>query len=131
MPCLELVEIAPPKQQIMNSRSFGRSLDCIEELPEAVATYVGHAAEKLRQHGSVSGAVYVLVQTNAFKANERQYNAGLTVPLLDPSDDTRVLIQAALRGAEDHTQGRLSIRKGRGHADAFVRKGYPASITIQ
>jgi DNA polymerase V len=96
--CLELEEIAPPKQQIMSSRSFGKPVECIEELQEAVATYVGRAAEKLRQQGSVSGAVYVFVQTNPFKENERQYNAGLTVPLLNPNDDTRVLIQAALRG---------------------------------
>ena len=96
--CLELEEIAPPKKQIMSSRSFGKPVECIEELQEAVATYVGRAAEKLLQQGSVSGAVYVFVQTNPFKENERQYNAGLTVPLLNPSDDTRVLIQAALRG---------------------------------
>lgn len=50
--------------------------------------YVGRADEKLRQQGSVSGAIYVFVQTNSFKENERQYNAGLTVPLLDSSEDT-------------------------------------------
>jgi DNA polymerase V len=98
VPCLELEEIAPPKQQIMSSRSFGKPVECIEELQEAVATYVGRAAEKLRQQGSVSWAVYVFVQTNPFKENERQYNAGITVPLLDSSDDTRLLIGAALRG---------------------------------
>ncbi len=98
VPCLELEEIAPPKQQIMSSRSFGKPVECIEELQEAVATYVGRAAEKLRQQGSVSGAVYVFVQTNPFKENERQYKAGLTVPLLNPDDDTRVLIHAALKG---------------------------------
>jgi DNA polymerase V len=98
VPCLELEEIAPPKRQIMSSRSFGKPVECIEELQEAVAIYVSRAAEKLRQQGSVSGAVYVFVQTNPFKENERQYNPGLTVALLDPSDDTRVLIQAALRG---------------------------------
>lgn len=98
VPCIELEDVAPSKQQIMSSRSFGKSVECIEELREAVATYVGRAAEKLRHQGSVSGAVYVFVQTNSFKENERQYNAGVTVSLLDPSDDTRVLIQAALRG---------------------------------
>lgn len=46
VPCLELEEIAPPKQQIMSSRSFGKPVECIEELQEAVTTYVGRAAEK-------------------------------------------------------------------------------------
>lgn len=40
----------------------------------------------------------MFVQTNPFKENERQYNAGITVPLLDPSDDARILIQSGLRG---------------------------------
>jgi nucleotidyltransferase/DNA polymerase involved in DNA repair len=53
--CLELEEVAPPKQQIMSSRSFGKPVECIEELRKAVATYVGRAAEKLRLQGSVSG----------------------------------------------------------------------------
>lgn len=100
VPCLELKEIAPPKQQIMSSRSFGKPVECIEELREAVATFVGRASEKLRQQGSVSGAVYVFVRTNPFKEHERQYNAGLTVPLLNPDDDTRVLIRAALKGLQ-------------------------------
>jgi DNA polymerase V len=100
VPCLELEEIAPPKQQIMSSRSFGKPVECIEELREAVATFVGRASEKLRQQGSVSGAVYVFVRTNPFKEHERQYNAGLTVPLLNPDDDTRVLIRAALKGLQ-------------------------------
>jgi DNA polymerase V len=96
--CLELEDLAPPKQQIMSSRSFGTPAESIAELSEAVSTYVTRATEKLRQQGSVAAAVHVFVQTNRFNDNEPQYNAGLLVPLPDPSDDTRVLIQYALMG---------------------------------
>ena len=96
--CLELEDVAPPKKQIMSSRSFGAPVECIEELQESVATYVERAAEKLRRQGSEAGAVYVFVETNRFKAHEPQYNTGVTTPLPVPSDDTRILIQAALRG---------------------------------
>jgi len=96
--CLELEDVAPPKKQIMSSRSFGAAVECIEELQESVATYVERAAEKLRRQGSEAGAVYVFVETNRFKAHEPQYSTGLTTPLPVPSDDTRILIQAALRG---------------------------------
>lgn len=96
--CLELEDIAPPKQQIMSSRSFGTTVESIEELREAVASYVARAAEKLRRQGSVSAAIHIFVMTNRFKEHEQQYNAGLTVPLLNPSDDTRMLTQAALYG---------------------------------
>jgi DNA polymerase V len=96
--CLELEEVAPAKQQIMSSRSFGRGVESMDELREAVAMHVGSAAEKLRQQGSVAAAVHVFVQTNRFKEEEAQYNAGLLVPLADASDDTLTLTGAAFLG---------------------------------
>ncbi len=96
--CLTLDDIAPPKQQIMSSRSFGQPIYELKEMEEAVATYVGRAAEKLRRQGSAAGAIYVFVQTNEFKPNEPQYNRGVTVPLAIPSGDTIALTRSALRG---------------------------------
>ena len=64
--CLGLESIAA-KKQIMSSRSFGTPVMDIEELQEAVATYISRAAEKLRQQKSVAGAVYVFLETNRFK----------------------------------------------------------------
>ncbi len=96
--CLDLEDIAPPKQQIMSSRSFGAAVTSLAELREAVSTHVGSAAEKLRTQGSVAAAVHVFVQTNRFKNDEPQYNAGLLVPLADVSDDTLALTESALLG---------------------------------
>ncbi len=98
--CLDLEDVAPAKQQIMSSRSFGTPVETLVELREAVATYVASAAAKLREQGSVAGAIYVFAQTNRFRGDDAQYNAGLTVPLEEPSDDTLVLIKAALSGLE-------------------------------
>ena len=98
--CLELEDIAPSKKQIMSSRSFGVPVETIEELRESVASYLATAAAKLRQQQSSAGAVYVFIQTNRFKAEESQYNAGITVPLAEPTDDTPVLTHAALKGLE-------------------------------
>ena len=96
--CLALEDIAPPKQQIMSSRSFGRAVEALDELREAVASHVARAAEKLRHQGSLSAAVYVFIQTNRFKEEEPQYSAGMTVPLPNSSDDTLALSQAAFQG---------------------------------
>ncbi len=97
--CLALDDIAQSKQQIMSSRSFGHPVETIEELRESLASYLSRAAEKLRKQQSVSAAVYVFVQTNRFNKDE-QYNAGLTVPLPEPTDDTLTLTAAALAGLE-------------------------------
>lgn len=96
--CLELEQVAPSKQQIMSSRSFGHSVEALDELREAVASYVAIAAEKLRRQGSVCAAVHVFVQCNPFRPEEPQNNAGTTVALVALSDDTMALTAAALRG---------------------------------
>jgi len=96
--CLELEDVAPAKQQIMSSRSFGSPVTTLAELREAVASYVTRAAEKLRAQGSVAAAVQVYIQTNRFKESDLQYSEGLMVPLPDPTDDTRLLASAAILG---------------------------------
>ena len=96
--CLELEDVAPAKQQIMSSRSFGSPVTTLAELREAVASYVSRAAEKLRAQQSVSAAVHVFIQTNRFKESDLQYSDGLLVPLPDPTDDTRLLASAATLG---------------------------------
>ncbi|MCG3146448.1 MAG: Protein UmuC [Gammaproteobacteria bacterium] len=97
-PCIDLEEAAPAKQQIMSSRAFGAYVYDLAGLEEAVATYVGRAAEKLRRQGSLAGAVQVYIRTNPFKEGHPQYQRGLTVPLPEPADDTRLLVRAALLG---------------------------------
>ena len=57
--CLELEDLADPKQQIMASRSFGEMVLDIGEISEAVAWHIDRAAEKLRAQASVAGAVHV------------------------------------------------------------------------
>lgn len=95
--CIELEEIAPPKQQIMSSRSFGQYVYDLAELAQAVAAYITTAAEKLRAQGSLAGAVQVYIRTNPNKPKEPQYQRAVTVPLPQPTDDTRVLTRWAFR----------------------------------
>ena len=66
--CLELDDLADPKQQIMASRSFGEMVEDLAELGEAVAWHISRAAEKLRDQGSVAGAVYVFIQALLHKS---------------------------------------------------------------
>jgi DNA polymerase V len=96
--CLSIEEIAPPKQQIMSSRSFGQPVFMLDDLNEAVVSYTSRAAEKLRKQAHVAGAIQVFVQTNPFKADEPQYNNGVTVKLLHPTNNSFLLAEAALYG---------------------------------
>ena len=96
--CLALEEVAPPKQQIVSSRSFGHPVYLLEDLNEAVVSYASRAAEKLRKQNHVAGAIQVFVQTNPFKPDEPQYNNGVIVKLVKQTNDTFLLAEAALYG---------------------------------
>jgi DNA polymerase V len=96
--CLQLEEVAPAKQQIISSRSFGKPVTLMEELAESVATHAARGAEKLRSQKSVTGALTIFIHTNPNKPFEPQHHQSITVVLSDPSDNTLTLTSAALKG---------------------------------
>lgn len=98
--CLGLEEINVPRQQIISSKSFGQMVCTIDDLQEAVSTYMSRAAEKLREQGSVCGAIQVFIHTNQFRLNDKQYGNAIQIPLPNPSSDTRLLMRAALYGLQ-------------------------------
>ncbi len=95
--CLALEAMVPDKQQIMSSRSFGRYVYERPALEEAVATYIGRAAEKLRRQDALAGALMVYIRTNPFSESEPQYQKALTIALPQATADSRVLVGWGLR----------------------------------
>ncbi|VVM39923.1 Protein UmuC [Pseudomonas fluorescens] len=99
-PCLELDEPDPPKQEICCSRMFGRRLTELPPIKEAVATYMMRASEKLRAQSSLCKQVRVCIRTGMFNPEEAKYANGVVVDMPYPTDDVRLLTQAAV-GALD------------------------------
>lgn len=98
VPCLALEEVAPPKQQIVASRSFGKPVTALEELKQAVAFHVARAAVRLRRQGSEARGLQVFIATNPFVPDDPQHHGACTVELPAPTADTRALIGRAMRG---------------------------------
>lgn len=96
--CIALEEVAPAKQQIMVSRSFGAPVYDLAELQNAVGEFIGNAAVKLRKQSSCAGLVMVFIRTSPFRVGDAQYGGSLVVPLPSPSNDTLLLSAAALAG---------------------------------
>lgn len=99
-PCLTVEEAPAAKQQILVSRSFGKPVTDVEVIVEAVSEFTSRAAEKLRQQGSVAGAIQVFFTTSPFRTNDRQYSPSLTVQLR-PTADSRHLVSAATRSVRN------------------------------
>ena len=95
--CIGLEDSPAPKQQIACTRSFGRPIEQIGPLIEALSEFASRAAEKLRSQGSHVGEVMVFIRTSPFRKGP-QYSRSITVPLRRPCDDTSAIVQAAVMG---------------------------------
>ncbi|EGP1244885.1 Y-family DNA polymerase, partial [Salmonella enterica] len=96
-PCLELEEFAPAKQEIVCSRSFGERVTDYEEMRQAVYSYAARAAEKLRGEHQYCRFISTFVKTSPFALNEPYYGNSAAVTLLTPTQDSRDIINAAVK----------------------------------
>ena len=96
--CLSLEMVAPPRQQIQSSRSFGQPVYEQNELAEAVLTFLRRGVRRMRGQGLVTGAIHVFIQTNPFREREPQYCQGVTMPVPHPTSDELRLARVALQG---------------------------------
>jgi len=93
--CYLLEQNPPVKKSITVSRMFGRPVESIEELKEAIASYASRAGEKLREHSLAAGVMTVYVTTSRFIKN-RYFNSH-TVEFAVATSDTIELIRNACR----------------------------------
>lgn len=94
-PCIELEQVAPAKQNIASTRSFGIPVTDLSSLKESVALYTSQASEKARKQGSYANSITVFIQTSPF-ANRPYYANSHTVALPTASNDSRLLVKTAL-----------------------------------
>lgn len=88
------------KQQIISSKSFGKPVCALNELQEAVVSYISRAAEKMRQQNSFCSHLLIYIRTNPFSQQSAQYANSITIPLITGTDDTRYLAQLAILGLQ-------------------------------
>lgn len=95
IPCMELEEMPPDRKGFLASRSFGRPVTDLEELEEALANHVAHAAERLRRHGLLANRITVFLRTNRFHRADSQYCPEAGMRLARPTASTSELMAAA------------------------------------
>ncbi len=95
--CLELEEVQGDRKNICCSRSFGRPVESLDELREAVATHAARGGEKLRRQGLAASAVCVFLMTNRHRSDLPQYHPQAGRALLIPSSFTPELVGETCR----------------------------------
>lgn len=92
--CIELEECVSNKKQIISSKSFGRTVTKLNDLEQAVSTFVTTACSKLRAQNSYARSISVFIQTNRF-SEEKQYFNSRSAVLSIGQNSTSVFISAA------------------------------------
>jgi DNA polymerase V len=80
--CKPLIKARPARQTIACTRSFGKRIEALQDLREAVATYAARAAERLREERLTASHIQVFIRTSYF-GDEPQYSnsAACKLPL--------------------------------------------------
>jgi DNA polymerase V len=93
--CLPLTLMAPTRQGIAVTRTFGRTVETWHEMREAIAAYTTRAAEKLRDESLEVSHLSVFAHTNPH--NGDPWYSGQRAANIEPSSDTLALIGEAVR----------------------------------
>ena len=99
------------KKETASTRSFGRPITELADLPEAVSAFASRAAEKLsRQNGKVA-RVMTFMHTSASKKQDKQYSRSIVVPLRRPTAGTALIADAAVSGLREVFMPGLKMAK--------------------
>ncbi|MEG3135060.1 translesion error-prone DNA polymerase V subunit UmuC [Rouxiella sp. T17] len=96
-PCLEMEEMAPTKQQIVCSRSFGDRVSQYQLMREAICSHASRAAVKLRKEHQYCRHISAFVKTSPFTPGEVYYGNTASTRVETPTQDTRDIIAAATK----------------------------------
>ena len=93
--CLPLSLMAPTRQGIAVTRTFGSLIETWQGLREALTSYTARAAEKLRAEGLEAGQIAVFAHTNPH--NGDPWYSAQRAAEIEPTADTGALIGEAVR----------------------------------
>lgn len=92
---IDLEKVAPDKQTICTSRSFGEMIGDFDTLMESVANFTASCTRKLRTQRSCAGMLQVFIYTNRFREDLPQYYNSRIITLPTPTNDVTELIHYA------------------------------------
>lgn len=111
--CIPLEEFVPAKQQIVCSRSFGDRITSKVLMQEALCQYATRAAEKLRKERQFCRRISVFIRTSPHAQGEIFYGNSAGESLTIPTQDTRDVIEVAMRSLDRiWLEGRRYMKAG-------------------
>jgi len=111
--CIPLEEFAPAKHQIVSSRSFGERITSKSAMQQALCQYATRASEKLRGERQFCRRVSIFIRTSPHAPGEVFYGNSAGEKLKVPTQDTRDVIEVAMRSLDRiWLEGRRYMKAG-------------------
>jgi DNA polymerase V len=110
--CIDFKNPLEQKKMIGSSRMFGRPVYELQDIREAVASYLARAAEKLRRQNSAATELEVYIvaaDENKFTYHPKKFSSSIRLPR--PCSGTNELIQVALPIVDALYQGKRKYLK--------------------
>jgi DNA polymerase V len=98
--CYELQEQPTMRKSVVVSRIFGRKVETLEELKEAIAAYAARAGEKLREENLAASVMIVYVMTSRFVNKHKRYFNSHVVTFPTATNYTPEMIEYAAKVVE-------------------------------
>ena len=122
-PCISLEKAPPCPKSIVTSRTFGHPITDIENLREAVISFVSIAAEKLRKQEVEADNLNLYITTGPFD-EQSSYSNNQTITLPRPTASTPDLIEVTMRCLKSLYRPGYRYRKAGVMLAGIVKQGY-------
>ncbi len=109
--CIPLSEMTDSKKSTAVTRSFGKAVETLAELQEALSTYAYRAGEKLRQSQLEAITMMVFFRTGSYDKTQPYRSWGTTVNFFSSTNDSRELVNYARKVADNLFEPGYKIKK--------------------
>ncbi|HSX28238.1 MAG TPA: DUF4113 domain-containing protein [Candidatus Saccharimonadales bacterium] len=111
-PCYEVEDVHKPQQSLAVTRTFAHRVRAQHELEGLIASFTARVAGKLRKYQQITGALAVFIAGDRHRDGDNYRRVSTLVPLLQASNDTAALLQAALQGLTQLYDPDFTYRRG-------------------
>lgn len=99
--CIFMEKAIPNKKTIATTRSFGKLLDNIDDIRQAVSTFANICAMKLRKQKSAAKYIMVFIHTNYYRKDLPQYAKNRVLTFSTPTNSSIELIKYSIIALND------------------------------
>ena len=99
MCCYDIEQEAPLKKGITVSRSFGKEVQTLTELQEAIASFASRAGEKLREENEAATGMNVFAMTSRFDPKSSYYK-NINVDFETPTSNSIEIVSKAVQAVK-------------------------------